>query len=414
MTLRGFFLVSLVSFLAPACSAADGKSDRCVSMKSELSACVGTSFNALDCSAVSDADINRLSALTQGGSCALLAGALPTDGDPQSITCKLLDVGCVASVTKTPARAPTTYPILLVNGIDTSPLFRYSDRIVKTMTEIGGHRVFLATLTPYETPQRRAPELWARIQEVRKTTGAAKVNLICHSLGGLDCRYAVSPHGLRADTGADVASTVASITTVGTAHRGTRIADVLLGLAPDGDRGKMVDNFATLVGDWFSDHRLESDLHLKEALRALSTANAPAFNAEVVDAPGIYYQSWGGFSRPFGMSTPDHDARVATECRTTSGEDGNPNFTAHDYMALTLIPFTDVVGRVTEGSSDLTPNDGLTALSSAKWGNFRGCIPADHMEQLGQRNIPDVNVRTGFDVARFYTNVADDLQGRGY
>ncbi len=414
MRLRSLFLASLVTLFAPACSTPGGKVDRCVSMKSELSACIGTSFNALDCSAVSDADVDRLSALTQGGSCALLAGALPTDGDLQSATCKLLDVGCVAPVTKAPAHMPTTYPVLLVNGIDTSPLFRYSDRIVKTMTEVGGHRVFLATLTPYEAPRSRAPELWTRIQEVRKTTGAAKVNLICHSLGGLDCRYAVSPSGLRADTGEDVASAVASITTVGTAHRGTRIADVLLGLTPDGDRGKTIEDFATLVGDWFSDDRLQSNLHLKEALRALSTANAPAFNAEIVDAPGIYYQSWGGFSRPFGMTTPEHDARVAEECRTTSGEDGNPDFRAHDYMALTLIPFTDVVGRVTEGSSDLTPNDGLTALSSAKWGNFRGCIPADHMEQLGQRNIPDVNVRTGFDVARFYTNVADDLQARGY
>ena len=80
-------------------------------------------------------------------------------------------------------------------------------------------------------------------------------------------------------------------------------------------------------------------------------------------------------------------------------------------MALLLIPFTTTVGQVDDPSyaQQLVPNDGLTPVTSAKWGNFRGCIPADHMEQLGQRNLPDTNVQTGFDVARFYGDVANDL-----
>jgi hypothetical protein len=36
------------------------------------------------------------------------------------------------------------------------------------------------------------------------------------------------------------------------------------------------------------------------------------------------------------------------------------------------------------------------------------------MEQLGQHDLPDVNVRTGFDVARFYADLAADLAGRGF
>ena len=78
-------------------------------------------------------------------------------------------------------------------------------------------------------------------------------------------------------------------------------------------------------------------------------------------------------------------------------------------MALPLVPFTSTVG----GSAG-EPNDGLSSVESARWAHFRGCIPADHMEQLGERNIPDVNVENGFDVARFYTNIAGDLSKRGF
>jgi triacylglycerol lipase len=300
-----------------------------------------------------------------------------------------------------------------VNGIDTSPLFRWSDRIMDKMIATGGHDVHLATLTPYQPPRVRAPELWKRIEEVRRETGAARVNLICHSLGGLDCRYLASPNGLGLDLGgADLASAVASITTVGTAHRGTRVADVALGLSPNADSSRLVDDLAGVLGDWFGAEALEHDVDLRGALRALSTAEAPAFNAEIDDAPGVYYQSWAGYSRPFGAATPAHDALLRELCATDE-DDGLPGFSKHDYMALVLVPFADVAGRMVDGG-DVEPNDGLTPVRSARWGTFRGCIPADHMEQLGARNLPDVNVRNGFDVARFYTNVAQDLAERGF
>ncbi len=410
------YALFLAAIALVSCGQESLKEDRCRQMKSDLAVCLGNAAERLDCRVVSDSDIARLGDASQGVSCALLAGALPIDGDPASATCRILGVGCIAAVTPAPVFAPAKYPVVLVNGIDTSPLFRYSGRIVRMMTEVGGHKVYLATLTPYEAPRLRAPELWKRIEEVLAATGADKVNLICHSLGGLDCRYLVSPGGLAQDMAPGspaMASKVASITTVGTAHHGTRIADVLLGLAPDGDRGKVVNDFASLVGDWFSDEPLQHDVHVRDAFRALSVAELPAFNAEIVDAAGVYYQSYAGFSRPFGAATPEHDAALEELCTTSAGERGTPGFTRHDYMALTLIPLSDAVGK-TGDSREITPNDGLTAVSSAKWGNFRGCIPADHMEQLGERNIPDVNVETGFDIARFYTNVAGDLRARGF
>jgi hypothetical protein len=217
------------------------KAARCDALKEQLNGCVGTPASQLDCGALTDADMERMGSLMQGSGCALLGSAMPHDGDMLSATCRVLGVGCKTSLTPAPERKPTKYPVILVNGIDSSPLFRYSPRIVKMMQELGGDRVYLATLSPYETSRVRAPELWKRIEEVRKESGAKKVNLICHSLGGLDCRYLASPSGLTLDgktPHTDYAAAIASVTTVGTAHRGTQVADALLGYLPGGDRGR--------------------------------------------------------------------------------------------------------------------------------------------------------------------------------
>ena len=169
----------------------------------------------------------------------------------------------------------------------------------------------------------------------------------------------------------------------------------------------------TGAADAFSAERLETDVDLRGAIRALSVAEAPAFNAEIVDAEGVVYQSWAGYSRPFGTASGAHDAMLVDLCRTTAGESGLPALGKHDFMALALVPFTEIAGKQASDDLPAIPNDGLATVASAKWGTFKGCIPADHIEQLGQKSLPDVNVRTGFDVARFYANVAGDLAEQG-
>lgn len=385
----------------------------CERMREDLSRCLGSRLSRLDCSTVADADVRRLRSLTQGTSCELLANALPLDGDLTSTTCRALGVGCVEARSVPALRQPTRYPVLLVNGIDTSPLFRYSERIVASLEQQTGVDVTLATLTPWESPLRRAPELLKYVQHTLQRTGAGKVNLICHSLGGLDCRYLVSPNGLGADLGVEgLDELVASITTIGTAHRGTRAADVLLGLVPDdGTRAQTINDFASLAGDWFSATQLEHDVHLRDALQALTTTSAPAFNAQVTDAPDVFYQSFAGVSHPLGESNAALDEREARLCLADLESLATRSSGAHDAMALVLVPFNDVVGL--RGNENL-PHDGFVTVDSARWGVFRGCIPADHMEQLGQKSLPDVNVSTGVDVARFYSAIAADLAERGF
>ena len=349
----------------------------------------------------------------------MLSGAVPGDGDVLTSTCRLLGVGCEDAFTPAPVHAPARYPVLMVNGIDNSPAFSYSRRILQMMRDVGGHDVRLATVPPFDAPRIRAAVLWRHVQKVRADTGAAKVNLICHSLGGLDCRYLVSEGGLHWDlddtSHEAIRSSVASITMISTAHRGTPAADLALGYLPDGDRFDGINRIATLLGGWFTERTLQEDVHLREALMALSSSTAKAFNAEIVDAPGIYYQSWAGYSRPFGVATTEHDARLAELCKTSDGGDGlSEHFTgSHDYLALDLIGTGEVISS-SAGDDKIVPNDGLAPVASARWGRFRGCIPADHKEQLGQQNLADVNVRSGFDVARFYTNIAGELSGMGF
>lgn len=66
----------------------------------------------------------------------------------------------------------------------------------------------------------RSEQLKQRVEEVLAQTGAAKVHIIAHSMGGLDARHMIVDLGM--------AEKVASLTTIGTPHRGTILADHVL------------------------------------------------------------------------------------------------------------------------------------------------------------------------------------------
>ena len=409
-TMRRVVLASGLSvFAVLGCIDVPESVDRCAELRADLETCIGTANLPLDCAQLGDGDLDRIEQSVD--LCAELSGILPTDGDPQSAACRALGFGCVSPLTPAPVFQPTKYPVVFVNGIDTSPLFNWSDRIVQVLREDAGVEVHLATLAPYQPPHKRAPQLWQRVQEIRAETGAEKVNLICHSLGGLDCRYLVSPGGLHWEVAADhatIASSVASITTVGTAHQGTPVAAQLLGALSSVEQQQAVAAYAAIVGDWFSAEALASDPDLRASIAALTPAQAEAFNLEIVDAEGVDYQSWAGFSAPFGAAPASYLPALEDLC----GPGGLSLFGgAHDYMSLALAPFYEAAGKSNDG--ELAPNDGLAPVASTAWGTFRGCIPADHQEQLGKQNLPDVNVRTGLDIAWFYALVARDLAERG-
>src|SRR5205823_2947851 len=77
----------------------------------------------------------------------------------------------------------------------------------------GGAKVFVTEVSQFNTPEVRGEQLIAQLEQIRAITGKPKVNLIGHSQGGFDVRYVAA---VRPDL-------VASVTTIGTPHRGTQI-----------------------------------------------------------------------------------------------------------------------------------------------------------------------------------------------
>jgi triacylglycerol lipase len=165
----------------------------------------------------------------------------------------------------------------------------------------------------------RARQLAHRIEGL----AAKRVNVIAHSMGGLDARYAIARLGL--------ADRVASLITIGTPHRGTPLAD--LG--------------TQLLGEALGLRRALGAIGIDvTTFHDLTTARMTAFNDGVGDARGVWYASvvaWSPARRTNPLLWP-----------------------AHHYL-----------------SRSSGPNDGVVPLASQAWGEVLAEIEADHWAQIG-------------------------------
>ena len=118
------------------------------------------------------------------------------------------------------------------------------------------------------------------------------MNLIAHSKGGLDSRWAISREG--------AAPYVASLTTVNTPHRGCLFVDKLLDKLPRPLQRYIAAGYDAalepvegLAPDFFG------------AVEDLTATACAGFNREVPDAPGVFYQSAGSrLERAAGGRSP--------------------------------------------------------------------------------------------------------------
>src|SRR5690606_31449197 len=114
----------------------------------------------------------------------------------------------------------TKYPIVLCHGMSGFDklfgIYEYFYAIPHAL-ELGGARVYVTEVPPFNSTEVCGEVLLAQVEEILAVSGAAKVNLIGHSHGGLDVRYvaAVAPE------------LVASVTAVGSPHAGAELADFL-------------------------------------------------------------------------------------------------------------------------------------------------------------------------------------------
>lgn len=326
-------------------------------------------------------------ALAAVGAC----GADPTLDDETGETEEQINLFAARPLFAEPRGQRARYPIVLAHGFDASPTNRWGYHGVAEALRADGHRVVVAAVPPYDAPAVRARHLARFVDEALAASGAARVNVVAHSMGGLDARVLISALGY--------GDRVASLTTISSPHRGTRVADVALRLLP-GAADDALDALASAWGRTYSD--VAGDSHVRAALAALAEANAPAFNAAHPNDRRVYYQSWAGVSSVGGIPGP----RDATACGGL--------LLRHPRRADALDPTLVPMAVLTAHGAELRPNDGMATVESAKWGTFRGCVPADHLDEVGQVRDQGMDRRTGFDHLRFYRTIAFDLASRGY
>ncbi len=293
-----------------------------------------------------------------------------------------------------PVGQPTKFPFVIHHGFSGGHSGFLAFNGVADALIADGHFAIQTETPPFNSTEVRAEQLRAAVDAVLARTGAAKVNLIGHSMGGLDARYLVSTLGY--------GDRVASITTISTPHLGTLGADAALKATP-GVVDPVVNALAVLLGLTISDAAENADV--RAAFHDLSEAAAPAFNAANPDDPRVFYQSWAGVSSLLGRAEDRDSPEVAAACEG--------RLLIHpgtfDSMRILLAPIAPLVSR-----AFADPSDGLCTVKSARWGEFRGCIPADHSDEVGQIPAGAPDPRTSFDHIRFYRNLAFDLAARGF
>jgi triacylglycerol lipase len=290
----------------------------------------------------------------------------------------------------TPAGRPTRYPLVLAHGfMGSANGFGGFHALIGDGLSADGHTVYRGSVAPFGMVHERALMLARDVDRALLETGAPKVNIVAHSMGGLDARELVSILGY--------GDRVASVTTISTPHRGSAVADVGLKLI-SGEHDEALDAFANAIGKTYSD--VAEDAHVLAALADMAEANAPAFNEAHPDDPRVYYQSWAGVSSVLGIPNAKDLGACDGELLAHAGRS--------DRMNGILVPNAAFVAH---GSLS---NDGLVLVSSAKWGTFRGCVPADHADEIGFMRPGALDPHTGFDFVRFYRNVAFELAARGF
>ena len=285
------------------------------------------------------------------------------------------------------ARLGPPYPVVLVHGLngfrDVGPL-EYFFRVPASL-EADGQQVFVTAVAPYSGSAHRAALLAPQIDEILRVTNARKVNLIAHSQGGVDSRYLISSLGY--------GDRVASLTTISTPHRGTPVADAI-GRADGPVADGILNAYAFLFGALAAD--AENDPDARAALETLSVVGMEEFNRHNADDPRVQYFSFAGRSN---LQSAD------SAC---AGERPNPD--AVDALEIALLPtWLLLAGSLTSPE----PSDGLVPVASAKWGRFMGCLPADHLDEIGQLADLFPELISGWDHVAFYVNWVRWLRQQG-
>ncbi|OIW29113.1 alpha/beta-hydrolase [Coniochaeta ligniaria NRRL 30616] len=264
------------------------------------------------------------------------------------------------------------YPIVLAHGLlgfaelklaaNYLPPIHYW-RGIKEALSAQGCEVITATVPASGTIEHRAAKLG---EDIARQCGGKAVNIVAHSMGGLDARYMISQL-----QPADV--DVKSLVTVATPHHGSAVADWLMDeIGPD--------RLPKLYRAWERVTGLESG-----AFAQLRTGYMnDEFNPRTPDDPTVRYFSYGAY-----MNTPP--------------------------PLLSPFRWSHKVLERLEG-----PNDGLVSVASSKWGTHKGSlVGVNHLDLINWTNrlrwtvLRWMGRERPFNAIAFYLDIADMLAKEG-
>jgi len=261
---------------------------------------------------------------------------------------------------------PTRYPVVLMHGIGLiahmlKPGGAF-DAIADDLS-MQGVQVIAPRVQPYSPILARCQTWQRHLRTVLSTTGAEKVNLIGFSSGGIDARYLVVHAGAH--------EYVATVTTLASPHRGSRIAELLLRL-PQPLRQVVAEVVNHVAATFFPEGEGDLLAMLEELTPRYMTEH---FNPVTPDHPEVTYYSLG--------------AQAGRGAR-------NP--------ASSLTWLLNQYLYITDGL-----NDGYVPVESMKWTGYGGALPADHAQLAGLTAGYD-----GFDAALFYRRLVSHLASEGW
>ncbi|TIB61436.1 hypothetical protein E3P78_02781 [Wallemia ichthyophaga] len=238
-------------------------------------------------------------------------------------------------------------------------------RGIKEVLEENGVEVLMTRVPATSSVQDRAKVL---DEQIAASFPGRDVNLVAHSMGGLDCRHLASHLN-------PIRYNILSISTISTPHRGSTFADYMIDDVIGRHRlPTLLSNLPNRVVPLLSGDG--------KAFEGLTTRAMEHFNKNTPNLPTIKYFSYAA----------RHDPGIFDTWR---------------------YPWSVIVER--EGE-----NDGLVSVRSAQWGNFMGTIDgANHLDLVGWVNHARYawSELTGraikYKPATFYMEIADNLANNG-
>jgi triacylglycerol lipase len=294
-----------------------------------------------------------------------------------------------------PMKLGPPYPVVLAHGFFGFEEFAGVDFAtyfygVKEHLAQEGEVVYTPAVDPFNSSEFRGAQLVEIIEGILAETGHAKVNLIGHSQGGLDAR--VVAH--------DRPDLVASVTTFATPHYGSPIADIALEVLADPNLEAVLDWIVDVIGAPLYDE-VGDETSLAKPMYLFSQQGIAEFNAKYTDSAGVIYLSVTGRS--------DYDG---------GGDDCVPDldlpFVSPWNDELDPIdPLLSLTESILDGGfGEFIANDGLVRARDARWGQFLGCVPADHLDQVGQIFSGDPGLGNQWEYLNFYAQVIAYLRSK--